>query len=123
MKTLIPLTVVALLVSGCATMGDWEPVVDRQVDAHPENVDRDLEQCRQLARQSSDVEGSEAEGGVVGAASGLVLGGLLGGPRTAVAGAVVGGGVGAASQGSGSAEHYKRTYVRCMRGRGHRVIG
>ncbi|HVE12785.1 MAG TPA: hypothetical protein VNI01_05280 [Elusimicrobiota bacterium] len=118
----------AVLTLGCATMGAWEPVLDRQGDPHPENIDRDLEQCRRLARQASGDSGQEAaKGAGVGAAGGAAIGAMLGAigggvGQTAAAGAVIGGAGGAASQGLGSSEQFKSAYTKCMQGRGHRVI-
>ena len=116
------------LISGCATLGGWEPVVDRRVDAHPETIDRDIEQCRQLAKQASGGVGTEAaKGGAVGAAGGAAIGAMLGAiggnaGSAAAAGAVIGGAGGSASQGLTADEQYKISFIKCMEGRGHRVI-
>lgn len=93
-----------------------------------ESLDRDLAECRELAQQASGGTGKEtakgvAAGAIVGAAVGAVLGAVGGDPgEGAATGAALGGvGTGAVS-GLSAEQEYKRVYIRCIEGRGHRVL-
>jgi len=70
MNRIFPWTLILALTAGCASLSGWEPVIDREVDPHPKTVDRDLEQCRKLAKQASgDVGAQTAKGGAAGTKS------------------------------------------------------
>ncbi len=93
-----------------------------------ETLARDLSECKKLAQ---DVAGDPAKkagigaivGGAVGAASGAIIGAAAGSPgKGAAVGAAVGGLGAAAHQGLGAEEQYKRAYIKCLEGRGHRVL-
>ena len=59
----------------------------------------------------------------IGFGSGAVLGAASGNAGSgAVIGTAVGGLGGAATQGLGADEQYKRAYIKCLEGRGQRVL-
>lgn len=131
---LMVMTVMALSVStsGCATRpygtpgsgygADYTPVVDlRGTNAYQYNSD--LDQCRGYAQQVS-----AGDGVVNGALTGAVVGGVLSAAmgnnsranrRTALVGALVGG----AANGSSSLLRQQQIMIRCLAGRGYRVLG
>lgn len=124
----------ALLVSvslywlvGCATYSGWEPTVDPR-NSNAETLARDLSECKQLAKDASGDAGKKAGigavvGGVVGAASGAVIGAAAGNAgKGAAIGTAVGGLGGAAQQGLSADEQYKKTFSKCLQGRGHTVL-
>ncbi|UCE87570.1 MAG: hypothetical protein JSU66_07605 [Deltaproteobacteria bacterium] len=118
----------AFLSTGCRTQSQWTPTVDRYGSSREQYLERDLEECRELALKSSGHAPEEAArgavaGGLIGAAVGVAIGAAFGSPGR---GAAVGGAVGAAGRGTEKAEQserqFKRAYINCMRNRGHRVI-
>jgi outer membrane lipoprotein SlyB len=118
----------AFLSTGCRTQSQWTPTVDTYGSSREQHLERDLEQCRELALESSGHVGEEAArgavvGGLIGATVGVAIGAALGSPGR---GAAIGGAAGGAGQGMGRAEEterqFKRAYINCMRNRGHRVI-
>ncbi len=114
--------------AACASLSGWEPTVDPRGTDHPENLDRDLAECKALAKKGSGGVGKEsakgiAAGAVVGTAVGVVLGAVGGDPGGGAATGAALGGVGAGAAGGMSAEEaYKRIFVNCLTGRGHRVL-
>lgn len=116
-----------LALSGCATYGGWQPVVDTSRDPNAANVSRDTEECRGLAQQAGST-GTEAAkgvavGGLLGAATGAAIGAAVGSPGTGAAiGAAAGGMGGGTYSGLSGDEQFKRAFINCMRGRGHNVI-
>ncbi len=128
MSRLIAISIAAMWISGCASYGGWEPTVDPRADRHKETLDRDLAECKELASKASGGTATEAAkgtgmGAIGGAAAGAVIGAVTGNAaRGAALGAAVGGTGGAAHQGLAAEEQYKRSYVKCLEGRGHRVI-
>ena len=118
----------AFAVSGCASQGGWTPTVDAYNDPNAGNIDRDLVQCRQLAKSASGGTGAETGkgalvGGAIGAVGGAIIGAAVGSPgRGAAIGAAAGGVSGGARGGLGAEDQYKRSYINCMRQRGHNVV-
>ena len=117
-----------VLVSGCASYGNYTPAVDPYGDVRADRIDQDLYECRGLARQANEYSQDEtAHRAITGGFWGALIGGLFG---AAVgepgAGLVVGTTVGAVSgglQGEMNAEQrYVWAYRNCMRNRGHNVI-
>lgn len=117
-----------IVLSGCATMGNWQPTIDARNDPNERRIYADLAECKQLAHDASglnarEVGGSTLLGGAVGAAAGAALGAATGNAgRGAAIGAASGGlgyGIYKSLQGD---EGFKQAYARCMEGRGHRVI-
>jgi hypothetical protein len=114
-------------ITGCAIHGGWEPTVDPRASGS-ETLARDLVECKQLAKQAAgDPEKKTAigalVGGLAGAAGGAAIGAATGnaGKGAAVGSAV--GGIGAgAHQGLSADAQYKQTYMKCMEGRGHKVL-
>lgn len=128
MHKLMAVGMAAFWLGGCASYGGWEPTVDPRAGTHKETLDRDLAECKELAGKASGGTATEAAkgtgaGAVIGAAAGAVIGAVTG---HAGSGAALGGAIGGTSGGvheGASAEHqYKRSYAKCLEGRGHRVI-
>ena len=120
MTRLILMTSIIAMLSACA-----EHPLERDlvVDGHQSaNYNSDLRQCQNLAENYDD--GSARNGAIWSAA----LGGLIGGADDGdfgdvVAGAAIGGALGGLE---GSAEldvERRNVLIRCMQGRGHRVVG
>lgn len=121
MKRTITALAVIVCVSGCASTQHYQPIVDSQGVDHNQ-YQSDLAACHQYAGQINPAERA-AGGAVAGAVLGAVLAGILGGSgRTVgqVAGAygVVGGASGAAS----GAAAQRTIVLRCMAGRGYKVL-
>ncbi len=116
-----------LLLAGCATSGGWQPTVDPRI-SKSDTLSRDLAECKQLAQEVSGDPAKKAgigalAGGALGAAAGAVLGAASGNAGSGAAiGTAVGGLGGAATQGLGADEQYKRAYIKCLEGRGQRVL-
>ena len=113
---------------GCATYGNYRPVVDPYGDANAHNIPRDEYECRQLANQASGGPTTEAAkgaigGGLLGAAAGAAIGAATGNPgRGAAVGAATGGIGGATYMGLAADQRFKRAFQTCMRNRGHSVL-
>jgi outer membrane lipoprotein SlyB len=128
MRKLVVVGMTALWLGGCASYGNWEPTVDPRAGANQENLNRDLSECKELASKASGGTATEAAkgtaaGAVVGAAAGAVIGAVGGHAGSGAAlGAAVGGTGAGVHQGVGSEQQYKRSYIKCLEGRGHRVI-
>ncbi|HEB78083.1 MAG TPA: hypothetical protein ENI90_06130 [Methylothermaceae bacterium] len=127
MKRLLSLVVVGLL-GGCAHYTGWSPTVDPYGDPNAYRIQQDRAECMQLARQAAGDLATESVsgalvGGAVGAATGAVIGALTGAPgRGAAWGAAVGGMGSGIARGLTADQRYQRAYIRCMQGRGHRVL-
>jgi hypothetical protein len=128
MRRLIAWGMIAFWLNGCASYGGWEPTVDPRADTHPDTLNRDLAECKELAGKASGGTATEAAkgtgaGAIGGAAAGAVIGAITGhAARGAATGAAIGGVGGAAKEGVSAEHQYKRSYVKCLEGRGHRVI-
>jgi hypothetical protein len=114
--------VAGAFISGCYSYGGWQPTVDSYNDPNAYRINQDIAECKQLASQASGGTAKETAigagtGALIGAAGGAIAGAFLGNPGTGAAGFG-----GAAKQGFGSEDTYKRAYSRCMSGRGHRTI-
>lgn len=118
----------ALGVTGCAEYGGYTPTVDTYNDPYAQNMTRDMQDCKALAKQASGGGVKESAtgavvGGLVGAAAGAAMGAAVGNPGGGAAlGAAAGGVGGGAYKGMSSDEAYKSAYKSCMRKRGHNVI-
>ena len=128
MTRLMALGMVALWISGCASYGGWEPTVDTSRDMNRDNLARDLAECKELASKASGGTATEAAkgtgaGAVIGAAAGAVIGAVSGNAGNGAAlGAAVGGTSGGVHEGVSAERQYKRSYIRCIEGRGHPVV-
>lgn len=128
MTRLMAVGMVAMWISGCASYGGWEPTVDISRDVNRDALDRDLAECKELAKKASGGTATEAAkgtggGAVIGAAAGAVIGAVSGNAgHGAALGAAVGGTSGGVHQGVSAEHQYKRSYIKCLEGRGHRVI-
>lgn len=127
-KTFSAIMISAMIMTGCASKGDWSPTVDPYNDPNAANIGRDKVECRQLAQSASGDTAKETGkgaliGGAIGAAAGAVIGAAVGSPgRGAMIGAALGGTGGAVKQGVGAEGDFKTSYKNCMRNRGHNVI-
>ncbi|CAI2718499.1 glycine zipper domain-containing protein [Nitrospina watsonii] len=126
-KVFVPFLILSFIFSGCASYGNYQPVIDPKADASPQTLQVDLKECRELAAQAAETVQEAGKGSVVGGAIGAFFGGLFGfitgNPvRGASTGAVIGGGVGGVKGGLSAEEKYKRVYRNCMRNRGHTVL-
>jgi len=121
-------TLLLLLGAGCKTQQPWRPTVDTFGSSRAQYVDRDMEQCRQLAFQVSGSAPQQAvqgavTGGLVGAAAGAAIGSAFGSAgRGAAVGAAAGGIGRGAQQASQSEQAFQRAFNNCMRQRGHNVL-
>ncbi|MEQ1740556.1 MAG: glycine zipper family protein [Methyloglobulus sp.] len=117
-----------LMLSACYTQGGYTPTVDTYNDPNAYRMNQDMEECRQLASQSSGGTLKETAigagvGGLVGAAGGAVVGAFTGNPAAGAAiGAAAGGLGGAAKQGFTAEDRFRNAYNQCMSNRGHNVI-
>jgi len=86
----------AIIGSGCATYGGYQPVVDPYNDPNIGRLEQDKAECGSLANQAGSV-GAETMKGVgvgalIGAAGGAAMGAIYGNPATGAAtGAAIGG--------------------------------
>lgn len=117
----------AVIITGCATYGGYQPTVDPYNDPNIGRLQQDGVECGNLAHQAANVGGDTLKGAgvgaLLGAATGAATGAIWGNPATgAAAGAVFGGMGGGVSQGIDADNQYKRAYNNCMRNRGHNVI-
>lgn len=90
----------------------------------PEGVDmaryqRDLADCRQIARQ---VDGKAAGGAVGGAVVGGAVGGIVGDSGTVAKGAGVGGVLGLARGARATRREQQKVVKNCLRNRGYAVL-
>lgn len=113
-----------LVLSSCA---GYNPVVDPQSVSNDAKYDRDVAECRELARGNTDTGTSVAKHGLIGGAIGTGTGALLGviagnTVRGLATGAVIGGVVGGVKGGYKSDLQYETIFRNCMRGRGHNVL-
>jgi uncharacterized protein YcfJ len=98
------------------------------MDPNAQNIDRDLAECRELALEVSGGTATTAVrntavGAVGGAAVGTVLGALSGeAGEGAKVGTALGGVAGGVTGAFGAEEDYKTSYIKCMEGRGHKVL-
>ncbi len=128
MTRLMAVGIAALWLSGCASQGGWEPTIDTGRDAHKATLEQDLAECKELASKASGGTATEAAkgtgaGAVIGAAAGAVIGAVAGSPgHGAAVGSAIGGTSGGVHQGAAAEQEYKRSYSKCMQGRGHPVI-
>lgn len=117
-----------VFLEGCASYTGWTPTVDPYGDPNAYRIQQDMAECQQLARHASGDLATESVsgalvGGAVGAATGAAIGALTGAPgRGAAWGATIGGMGAGTARGLSAEERYKRAYIRCMQGRGHRVL-
>jgi uncharacterized protein YcfJ len=116
----------AIVATGCATYGGYQPVVDTYNNPNAYRLPQDQEECRRIAREAGSTGRETLKGAGVGAlggaAAGAALGAILGDPgKGAALGAVAGGIGGAGYQGMDADNQFRRAYINCLRNRGHRV--
>ncbi|MDX2170585.1 MAG: hypothetical protein SF182_26165 [Deltaproteobacteria bacterium] len=112
-----------------AAQSNWSPTVDTYGSSRAQFVNRDMEECRQLAFQVSggSAVGQGARGavggGLVGAAGGAAIGAALGNAGRGAAVGAAAGGVGRGVQRAAQTDQaFQRAFSNCMRQRGHRVL-
>ncbi len=118
MKKLLVFTLFTALLamSGCAR--------HRDVIIDPQGVDmamyqRDLAECREIARQVDSKVGERAVGGAI---VGAIAGSIVGDHHTAETGAKLGALSGAVRGGRATRRERLRVIKNCMRGRGYHVL-
>ena len=127
-KLFIVLIILAFFLGGCAYQQGWSPTIDAYNDPNQSNIERNKMECRTLSRQASGDVAEETGkgvviGGALGAIGGVIIGAAVGSPGTGAAiGAAAGGFGGGAQKGKQSDEQFKKSYIKCLRNRGHKVI-
>lgn len=115
-----------LLLSGCASVTQYRPIVDTYGDTRASFLVQDTQECEQIAKQVSvakDVASYGATGALVGGAGGAAYGALFGNPAIGAAAGAIGTSIAGATYGGFQAdERYKRVYRNCLRNRGHRIL-
>lgn len=111
---------VGLVLGGCFNTGaKHRPIVD---GSDPQKYEADLADCQALARQrehmNEDVKLEMVKSAVIGGVLGAVAEGVPG----AIAGAAVGAGGGAVQGAQMTVRERKSIVIRCMAGRGHKVL-
>ena len=118
--------VLSALATGCASMSGWHPIVDPRMDQHPETVQRDMVECKDLAKQASDITKEVAMGAgvgaVTGAAGGAAVGAIAGSAATGAAGGAILAIPAGLWKGYEANEDFKRSFKTCMRQRGHTLV-
>lgn len=126
-STIFAVLATAVIATGCATYGGYQPVVDTYNDPNAYRLQQDQQECRMLAKEAGST-GTEtakgvAAGALLGAAAGAAIGAVAGNPGGGAAiGAASGGIGGGAYTGVDAEEQFKRAYINCLRNRGHNVI-
>ena len=128
--------IIMLLVAGCAAP---KPIL--YPNAHlqqvgEEGADRDIEECREMAKEagatasqgkSGQVAGSTAVGGAIGSASGAVGGAVVGRPGVGAMVGAAGGATGGFLRGlfrrSPPSNAYRQFVQRCLKERGYDPVG
>ena len=118
--------VLSALATGCASMSGWHPIVDHRMDQHPETVQRDMVECKTLAKQASDITKEigmgAGVGAVTGAAGGAAVGAIAGSAATGAAGGAILAIPAGLWKGYEANEDFKRAFKTCMRQRGHTLV-
>lgn len=123
LSIIVALSVIA---TGCASMSGWHPIVDPRMDKHPETVQRDMVECKELAKQASDITKEVAMGAgvgaVTGAAGGAAVGAIAGSAATGAAGGAILAIPAGLWEGYKANEDFKRSFRTCMRQRDHTLV-
>lgn len=119
----LTIILIALSLSACAT---YQPIIDRQSITDQQQYEKDLAECQTYAGQidpGTNAVVGMAGGAAVGAALGAIVGAFFGCPGDAAAfGASLGGFSGGAQGAGHSAAAQRDIVIRCMQGRGYRVL-
>jgi len=122
MKTIL-IAIILTMTVGCAT---YQPIIDHQSITDQGQYERDLAECRVYAEQidpGTNAAVGAVGGAAVGAAIGLIVGAFFGCPgETAGFGAALFGAGGGLQGAGGSVRAQKDIMIRCMQGRGYRVL-
>ena len=114
-KTCVPLCL-GLMLTACSQK-PYEPIIDGPVS---DTYEQDLAECRKISEQKKTTGANAAASGV----SGGLWAGIFGGSTSdIVASVVVGSAIGAADESAQVKGIRDRLVFRCLRGRGHNVIG
>ena len=124
MRSILPVFAVLPLLSACVSNGaHYEPIVDAPADSR---YYADLGACQALAERRDLVDGETVNRAALGAGIGAAAGAIRRGGDTledAAVGAAVGGAVGGATGLYDANRERKDIVMRCMSGRGYRVLG
>jgi uncharacterized protein YcfJ len=108
------------LIAGCAGSGaQVTPILDGEPT---QAYQRDLEDCRSLARGQNQLDQETVAATLIGAVAGAAIGDLDD-DGDALGGAVAGGLLGGVSAAVEAMEKREEIVFHCLRGRGHRVVG
>lgn len=128
-KTLIKTLAIclSLTIGGCANLSGWQPTVDTYNDPNLGNLNYDIQECQQLAKQAAgaakEIGLGIGSGALLGGAGGAVGGTFAGNPAFGAAVGAAGGAlIGGATQGIRSDDRYRAAYNACLRNRGHHVL-
>jgi outer membrane lipoprotein SlyB len=116
------------MLSGCVSQATWTPTVDTYGSSRAQFVNRDMQECRELAMQASGDSTRKAAtgtvaGGLIGAAAGAAIGAMAGSPGMGAAAGAAAGGIGTgAVRGIRSNQRFQSVFEQCMRNRGHSVL-
>lgn len=117
---------IVLLLTGCASVTNYKPILDTYNDPRSHYINIDLQQCTKIAEQVSvakDTVTYGLAGGLAGGAGGAAIGAVVGNPAVGAAVGAAGTGIVSGTYGAFQAdERYKRVLRSCMRNRGHQVL-
>lgn len=122
MKAVI-IVIISILFAGCAT---YQPIIDRQSITDMVQYEQDLAECQAYAQQidpATNAAVGAVGGAAIGAALGAIVGAFYGCPgKTAGFGAALFGAGGGMQGAGGSIQTQRDIVIRCMQGRGYRVL-
>lgn len=117
---------ILLLLTGCASVTNYKPILDTYNDPRSHYINIDMQQCSVIANQVSvakDTATYGLAGGLAGGAGGAAVGAVVGNPAIGAAVGAAGVGIVSGTYGAFQAdEKYKRVLRSCMRNRGHIVL-
>jgi outer membrane lipoprotein SlyB len=68
MRKLLLFIIPAMLLTGCASLTGWHPIVNTAVEKHPETMSVDFGECKGLASKASSMFTEGLGGAVAGSA-------------------------------------------------------
>lgn len=117
-KNITFVLILIFMFSSCKGTGSsYRPIVDRTGDSYEE----DLAQCQELSKQRKYFNADNLIGMAIGTAAGLAIGGSES-TGAALTGAAIGGSVMGGSGAMNVKDERKYVIIRCLQGRGYKVI-
>ena len=122
-----PLLILLVFLGACVSQNSWTPTVDTANDPKADQLQKDEEECRELAKKGAgstkQVAEGAAEGAAIGVLAGAALGAIGGGAGLGAAGGATGGAVsGGTTMARDSNADFKRIFTNCLHERGHPVL-